>query len=53
MDLRTVNTDAGVPPPDAGVTGTAAKYTHYFSFNTPVGAAAASQCGKFVYTACT
>ena len=28
-----------------------AVYTHYFSFNTPIGAAAAAQCGKFVYTA--
>lgn len=25
-------------------------HTHYFSFNTPVGAASASQCGRFVYT---
>jgi hypothetical protein len=44
-------TDAGVLPPDAGVTGVAAQYTHYFSFNTPIGAAAADQCGKIAYTA--
>ncbi|MGO9666167.1 MAG: hypothetical protein ACLP66_23065 [Polyangia bacterium] len=44
-------TDAGVPPPDAGVTGAPAQYTHAFSFNTPVGAAESAQCGKFVYTA--
>ena len=46
-----VPTDAGVPPPDASVTGASAQYTHYFSFNTPIGAAEAAQCGKFVYTA--
>jgi hypothetical protein len=46
-----VPTDAGVLPLDAGVTGVAAQYTHYFSFNTPIGAAAAGQCGKFAYTA--
>jgi hypothetical protein len=28
----------------------AAQYTHYLSFNAPVGAAAANQCGRFVYT---
>lgn len=44
-------TDAGVPPPDAGVTGAPAQYAHAFSFNTPVGAAESAQCGKFVYTA--
>jgi hypothetical protein len=44
-------TDAGVPPPDAGVTGAPAQYSHAFSFNTPVGAAESAQCGKFVYTA--
>jgi hypothetical protein len=44
-------TDAGVPPPDAGVAGAPAQYAHAFSFNTPVGAAESAQCGKFVYTA--
>jgi hypothetical protein len=29
----------------------AAKYTHYFSFNTPVGVPVDNQCGRFVYTA--
>jgi hypothetical protein len=29
----------------------AAQYTHYFSFNTPIGAAEADQCGRFSYTA--
>ena len=43
--------DGGVSPPDAGFTGTPAQYTHYFSFNTPIGAAESVQCGKFVYTA--
>src|SRR5208283_2489915 len=43
--------DGGVSPPDAGFTGTPAQYTHYFSFNTPIGAAETAQCGKFVYTA--
>ncbi len=28
----------------------AAQYTHYFSFNAPVGADPTSQCGRFVYT---
>ena len=46
-----VPTDAGVPPPDAGITGTPAQYTHAFSFNTPVGATESAQCGKFVYSA--
>ena len=44
-------TDAGVPAPDADVTGALAQYAHAFSFNTPVGAAESAQCGKFVYTA--
>jgi hypothetical protein len=34
----------------AAPTGSAV-YTHYFSFNTPIGAAQSAQCGKFVYTA--
>jgi hypothetical protein len=38
------------PANTAAPTG-AALYTHYFSFNTPIGAAEADQCGKFVYTA--
>jgi hypothetical protein len=38
------------PVNTAAATG-AAQYTHYFSFNTPIGAAEADQCGKFVYTA--
>ena len=42
-------TDAGVPSADAGVAGGPAQYTHYFSFDTPVGAP--TQCGRFAYTA--
>jgi hypothetical protein len=37
------------PASSSAPTG-AAKYTHYLSFNAPVGAAAAAQCGRFVYT---
>ena len=37
------------PADPAQPTG-AAKYTHYLSFNAPIGAAAANQCGRFVYT---
>ncbi len=37
------------PANPAAPTG-AAQYTHYFSFDTPVGVAPASQCGRFVYT---
>ena len=43
--------DAGAGVLDAGAATGAAQYTHFFSFNTPIGAAAADQCGKFVYTA--
>ena len=43
--------NAGAATIDAGATTGAAQYTHFFSFNTPIGAAAADQCGKFVYTA--
>ena len=38
-------------PANAAAPTGAAVYTHYFSFNTPLGAAEAAQCGKFVYTA--
>ncbi len=37
------------PASSSAPTG-AAQYTHYFSFDTPVGTPAASQCGRFVYT---
>jgi len=37
-------------PVSASASTGAAQYTHYFSFNTPVGTAADSQCGRFVYT---
>ncbi len=38
-------------PTNAGNPTGNAQYTHYFSFNTPVGVPAANQCGRFVYTA--
>jgi hypothetical protein len=38
-------------PANAATPSGAAQYTHYFSFNTPIGAAESAQCGKFVYTA--
>jgi hypothetical protein len=38
-------------PSSVAVPTGAAMYTHYFSFNTPVGAAETAQCGRFVYTA--
>jgi hypothetical protein len=37
-------------PSNASSPTGSAQYTHYFSFNTPVGTAADSQCGRFVYT---
>jgi len=37
-------------PADATAPTATAQYTHFFSFNTPLGAATADQCGKFVYT---
>jgi hypothetical protein len=36
---------------ETAATAPPAGATHYFSFNTPIGAAEANQCGKFVYTA--
>ena len=38
------------PANTANPTGPA-QYTHYFSFDNPVGVPAADQCGRFVYTA--
>jgi hypothetical protein len=47
--------DRIVPPSqrwiyESGAAAGSALYTHYFSFNTPVAAAPADQCGRFVYT---
>jgi len=37
------------PTSTSAPTGSA-QHTHYFSLNTPIGATAANQCGRFVYT---